>query len=199
MLSDDHLFSKIGIDSVGFHAPRHFVKLEELALERKVDPAKYAKGLLSKEMRVPDVDEDIVSLGLKAGYNALRRGGISPKSIDGLFVGTETEVYAAKSISNIFGEMLGISPNSMTQDIYNACAGGTLAIINAIALVERGMCNRALVICADLIGSSLILGSFMAGKSNCLIECLCADEMAAGKTRPHRTGQYVVSRCKCKR
>lgn len=157
MLSDDHLFSKIGIDSVGFHAPRHFVKLEELALERKVDPAKYAKGLLSKEMRVPDVDEDIVSLGLKAGYNALRRGGISPKSIDGLFVGTETEVYAAKSISNIFGEMLGISPNSMTQDIYNACAGGTLAIINAIAMIEKEIINKALIISADI--SSYSLGS----------------------------------------
>ena len=28
-----------------------------------------------------------------------------PKSIDGLFVGTETEVYAAKSVSNIFAEI----------------------------------------------------------------------------------------------
>lgn len=71
MLSDDHLFTNIGIDSFGFYAPIHFVKLEELALKRGVDPAKYAKGLLSKEMRVVDVDEDIISLGLKAGYNAL--------------------------------------------------------------------------------------------------------------------------------
>ena len=101
MLSNDYLFSNIGIDSIGFHAPRHYVKLEELALIRQVDPEKYNKGLLSKEMRVADIDEDIISLGLKAGYNALLRGGISPKSIDALFVGTETEVYAAKSVSNI--------------------------------------------------------------------------------------------------
>ncbi|MFX1490115.1 MAG: hydroxymethylglutaryl-CoA synthase family protein [Promethearchaeota archaeon] len=150
MLSDDHLFSQIGIDSIGFHAPRSFVKLEELARERKVDPAKYAKGLLSKEMRVVEVDEDIISLGLKAGYNALQRGGISPKSIDALFVGTETEVYAAKSISNIFAEMLNISPNALTQDVYNACAGGTLAILNAIALIEKEIINQALVISADI-------------------------------------------------
>jgi len=150
MLSNDHLFSKIGIDSIGFHAPRHFVKLEELALERKVDPAKYAKGLLSKEMRVVDIDEDIISLGLKAGYNALQRGNIPTKSIDALFVGTETEVYAAKSISNIFAEMLNISPNAMTQDVYNACAGGTMAIINAIAMIEKEIINKALVISADI-------------------------------------------------
>ncbi|MFX0083062.1 MAG: hydroxymethylglutaryl-CoA synthase family protein [Candidatus Hodarchaeota archaeon] len=150
MLSDDHLFTNIGIDSVGFYAPIHFVKLEELALERGVDPAKYSKGLLSKEMRIVDVDEDIISLGLKAGYNALQRGNISPKSIDALFVGTETEVYAAKSISNIFAEMLRISPNSLTMDTYNACAGGTLAILNAIAMIEKEIINKALIISADI-------------------------------------------------
>lgn len=157
MISDDYLFSDIGIDSIGFFAPRNFVKLAELAAKRNVDPAKYSKGLLSKEMRVPEVDEDIISLGLKAGYNALQRGGIDPKSIDALFVGTETEVYAAKSISNIFAEMLGISPNSLTQDVFNACAGGTLAILNATAMVEKQMVNKALVISADI--SQYHLGS----------------------------------------
>jgi len=150
MISDDHLFTNIGIDSVGFHAPRHFVKLEELEIQRKDDPEKYRKGLLSKEMRVVDADEDIISLGLKAGYNALQRGRIDPKSIDALFVGTETEVYAAKSISNIFAEMLNISPNSLTQDIYNACAGGTLAILNAIAMIEKEIISKALIISADI-------------------------------------------------
>ncbi|MFX1363615.1 MAG: hydroxymethylglutaryl-CoA synthase family protein [Promethearchaeota archaeon] len=157
MLSDDYLFSDIGIDSIGFYAPRHYVALKDLALKRSVDPEKYAKGLLSKEMRVAEVDEDIISLGLKAGYNAILRGGISPKSIDALFVGTETEVYAAKSISNIFAEMLEISPNALTQDVYNACAGGTLAILNAIAMIEKEIINKALVISADI--SSYNLGS----------------------------------------
>ncbi|MFX1426101.1 MAG: hydroxymethylglutaryl-CoA synthase family protein [Promethearchaeota archaeon] len=157
MLSDDHLFSNIGIDSLGFHSPRHYVALKDLALARKVDPAKYEKGLLSKEMRIAEVDEDIISLGLKAGYNALLRGNISPKSIDALFVGTETEVYAAKSISNIFAEMLEISSNALTQDIYNACAGGTLAILNAIGMIQNELINKALIISADI--SSYHLGS----------------------------------------
>lgn len=157
MLSNDYLFSNVGIDSIGFHAPRHYVKLEELALKRQVDPEKYKKGLISKEMRVADIDEDIISLGLKAGYSALERGCIPSKSIDALFVGTETEVYAAKSVSNIFAEMLEISPNSLTQDIYNACAGGTLAILNAIALIEKDIISKALVISSDI--SSYHLGS----------------------------------------
>ncbi|MFX0036254.1 MAG: hydroxymethylglutaryl-CoA synthase family protein [Candidatus Hermodarchaeota archaeon] len=157
MLSNDYLFSDIGIDSLGFYAPRHYVKLDELAIARGVEPEKYSKGLLSKEMRIPDVDEDIISLGLKAGYNAILRGGIDPKSIDALFVGTETEVYAAKSISNIYAEMLEISPNAFTMDVYNACAGGTLAILNAIGMIEKEIINKALIISADI--SSYHLGS----------------------------------------
>ena len=135
MLSNDYLFSNIGIDSLSFFSPRTYVDLRELARERNVDPNKYTKGLLSKEIRIPEVDEDVVSLGLKAGYNTLQRGGISPKSIDALFFGNETITYSVKSISNIFAEMLDISPNSITQDIYNACAGGTIAILNAIGLI----------------------------------------------------------------
>ncbi|KKN53037.1 hypothetical protein LCGC14_0606260, partial [marine sediment metagenome] len=108
-------------------------------------------------MRVAEVDEDIISLGLKAGYNALQRGCIDPKSIDALFVGTETEVYAAKSISNIFAEMLEISPNAFTQDTYNACAGGTLALLNSISMIQNGLVTKALIISSDI--SQYHLGS----------------------------------------
>ena len=157
MIRDDFLFSDIGIDSVGFHAPRYYLKLKDLATERKVDPFKYKKGLMAIEMRLPEIDEDIISIGLKAGYNALIKGNISPKSIDAIFVGTETITYSVKSVSNIFAELLGISANSITQDIYNACAGGTLAILNAIALIEKEIINKALVISADI--STYHLGS----------------------------------------
>ncbi|TFG25804.1 MAG: hydroxymethylglutaryl-CoA synthase family protein, partial [Promethearchaeota archaeon] len=157
MISNDYLFSNVGIDSISFHAPRYFVDIEELAIKRAVDPNKFKKGLLLKEMRLPEVDEDIISIGLKAGYNALARGNISPKEIDAVFVGTETITYAVKSVSNIFAEMLGLKKNILTQDIYNACAGGTLAILNAIGLIEQDIINKALVISADI--SSYHLGT----------------------------------------
>ena len=60
MLSNDYLFSNIGIDSLSFFSPRSYVDLCELAKERNIDPDKYTKGLLSKEMRIPEVDEDVV-------------------------------------------------------------------------------------------------------------------------------------------
>ncbi len=157
MIGNDYLFGNIGIDSVGFYAPKYYIKLNDLALQRNVDPGKFQKGLMVHEMRVPEVNEDIISLGLKAGYQALIKGGISPKSIDALFVGTETITYAVKSVANIFAELLEISPNALTMDSYNACAGGTLALLNAIALVEKDIIKKALVISADI--SSYHLGS----------------------------------------
>ena len=158
MISNNYLFSSdIGIDSFGFHAPRFYVDVEELARSRNIDPNKFKEGLLLKEMRIPEEGEDIISMGLKAGYHALIRGNISPKEIDGVFVGTETITYAVKSVSNIFAELLECSPNSITQDVYNACAAGTLAILNAIALIEKDVISKALVIKADI--SSYALGS----------------------------------------
>jgi len=157
MIRNNSLFSSIGIDSMGFYAPRSYIKLRDLAIERKVDPNKYKMGLMALEMRVPEINEDVISLGLKAGYQALLKGEIDPKSIDALFVGTETMTYAVKSVSNIFAELLGISPNSFCQDVYNACAGGTLALLNAIALVEKDIIKKALVISTDI--SSYTLGS----------------------------------------
>ncbi len=157
MIGNEYLFGDVGIDSVGFHAPRYYIKLDDLAKKRKIDPGKFNKGLMVHEMRVPEVNEDIISLGLKAGYQALVKGEISPKSIDALFVGTETITYAVKSVSNIFAELLEISPNAFTMDSYNACAGGTLALLNAIALIEKDIIKKALVISADI--SSYHLGS----------------------------------------
>ncbi len=140
----------VGIDSIGFYAPRFYIDLEELAKARNISPDKYKEGLLLKELRFTDINEDVISLGFNAARIALQRGNINPKEIDGVFVGTETETYGAKSVSNIFTELLEISPNCLTQDIMNTCASGTLAILDAISLVELGVVTKALVIITDI-------------------------------------------------
>ncbi len=147
-MQDDLL--NVGIDSIGFYAPRFYIELEELAKARNVSPNKFNEGLLLKELRFTDVNEDVISLGFHAARIALDRGKIKSKEIDGVFVGTETETYGAKSVSNIFTELLDISPNCLTQDIMNTCASGTLAILDAISLVELGVVTKALVIITDI-------------------------------------------------
>ena len=65
-------------------------------------------------------------------------------------MGTETPTYAVKSIANIFQELLGLPNNIITQDVYNACAGGTLAVLNAIGLIQAKIIKKALVISVDI-------------------------------------------------
>ena len=73
MIGNECLFGNVGIDSVGFYAPKYYIKLDDLAEKRNIDPNKFKKGLMAHEMRVPEVNEDIISLGLKAGYQAIQR------------------------------------------------------------------------------------------------------------------------------
>ncbi|MBD3212252.1 MAG: hypothetical protein GF311_06550 [Candidatus Lokiarchaeota archaeon] len=148
-------FFNVGIDSIGFYTTNHYVDLQELAEVRDVDPNKYLKGLLTKEMRIPATGEDILSLAVKAGQYTLMKGKIDPKEIDAVFLGTETMTFAVKSVSNIICELLGTSPNCVTQDVYNACAGETLAVLNAIGLINNGIIKKALIIGADICSYKL--------------------------------------------
>jgi len=151
MERNDLFSSNIGIDSIGFYSPHLFLSLKELANARNIDSDKFKFGLMTNEMRIPNTfDEDSISLGVKAGYNAILRGKINPKEIDAVFVGSESYPYAVKSISNIYKDLLGVSKNCFTQDISNACAAASLAILNAIAMIEAGMIKMALVIAVDI-------------------------------------------------
>jgi hydroxymethylglutaryl-CoA synthase len=147
----------VGIDSAAFYTSKYYVDLRDLAKSRGVDPNKYLKGLLTHEMRIPAPGEDIVSMSIKAGQHALIKGNIDPKEIEAVFIGTETSTYAAKSVSNVISEVLGVSRNSMTVDMQAACASGTLALLNAIGLINSGIINKALVIAVDI--STYGLGS----------------------------------------
>jgi hydroxymethylglutaryl-CoA synthase len=153
--SENDFFFNVGIDSMSFYTPKYYVDLANLAEIRGVDPNKYLKGLLTKEMRIPGPGEDIVSMAVKAGQHALMKGKIDPSEIDAIFLGTETITYAVKSVSNILSEVLGSSVNCVTQDVYNACAGATLAVLNAVGLIENGIINKAMVIGADICSYKL--------------------------------------------
>ncbi len=152
MERNDLFSSNIGIDSIGFYSPHLFLSLKELANARNIDPNKYKYGLMTNEMRIPNTNagEDSISLGVKAGYNAILRGKIDSKEIDGVFVGSESYPYAVKSISNIYKDLLGVSKNCFTQDVSNACAAASMAILNAFAMIEAGIINKALVIAVDI-------------------------------------------------
>ncbi len=143
-------FLDIGIDGIGFYAPRERLRLTDLALARGIDPAKYLDGLMLKEFAICDHGEDAVSMALMACNRALWKSRIDPQSIDCVLVGTETSAYAVKSIATILSGILGISEHAFTGDLSHACASATCSIINAIGLISAGLIERALVVGTDV-------------------------------------------------
>ena len=77
---DDTFFLDVGIDSTAFYTSKYYVDLKDLAEVRGIDPNKYLKGLLTREMRIPAIGEDVVSMCVKAGHYALRKGNINSKT-----------------------------------------------------------------------------------------------------------------------
>jgi hydroxymethylglutaryl-CoA synthase len=154
---DDAFFLDVGLDSVGFYAPKFRLSLDDLAKKRGVDPEKFRQGLLAEEFAVPDYGEDAIGMAIIAAQNAIARGRINPKEIDAIFVGSESLPYAVKSIASILSAFLNIQENAFTGDTLNACAGATIGLLNAVGLVNSGIINKALVIGTDI--SKYPLGS----------------------------------------
>ncbi|HER2864834.1 TPA: hydroxymethylglutaryl-CoA synthase, partial [Streptococcus pyogenes] len=61
----------IGIDKIGFATSQYVLKLEDLALARQVDPAKFSQGLLIESFSVAPITEDIITLAASAADQIL--------------------------------------------------------------------------------------------------------------------------------
>lgn len=128
--------------------PRYFVKHDDLAEARGVEPEKYRLGLGCEEMSFCGPGEDAVTFAAEAGLGVLdeerrRRVGLC-------IVGTESGVDGAKSIASYVHGLLGLSPFCRVFDIQHACYGGTAALQMARTWVTCHPDQLALVIAADV-------------------------------------------------
>ncbi len=92
-----------------------------------------------KEKAVAGLDEDVTTMSIEAARNALARGGIDPRLIRAVWVGSESHPYAVKPTSTIVAESIGASPNIQAADWEFACKAGTEAVQASIGLVGSGM------------------------------------------------------------
>ena len=136
--------------------------ITSLASLRGLDADKLRLGLGLEQMAVPDVDEDVVTLGAQAVIALLSKQGLSPRAIGRLYLGTESAVdgakptatYIAKVVEQWFEPEFGARAlqHCDVVDMIFACIGGIDALQNAIDWVTAGgeMANRqAIVLAAD--------------------------------------------------
>lgn len=103
-----------------------------------------------RERHIAAEGENTSDLCVKAAQNALDMAGLKAEDIDQIIVGTITGDYPWPATACIVQDKLG-AKQCGAYDLSAACSGFLYAISNAVAQIESGAIQRALVIGAETL------------------------------------------------
>lgn len=139
---------KIGIDKIGFYTPQYFVDMNELALARGDEPAKYTIGIGQDEMAVAPLTQDAVSLAGNAALNILTDE--DRQSIDLVLFATETGVDHSKAGGVYLHELLGLKREARSIELKQACYSATAGLQLARGHIALHPESKVLVLASDI-------------------------------------------------
>lgn len=139
---------KSAILSFGRYIPENRIESKVIAMHWKRG-TEQADGLGIIEKSVAASDEDTFTLSWEAAKIALETGETDPKSIDAVFVGSESHPYAVKPTSGMLVSALQLNPFCRAADIEFACKAGTAAMQIISAMAESKQIRMGLAIGAD--------------------------------------------------
>ena len=140
----------VGIVGYGTYIPRFRLRTADIASAWNKDGQDVISSLLVIEKSVQAPDEDAATIALEAARSALSGvEGLSPESIEGLLVGSESHPYAVNPTSTIVGELLGVGNNYFAADLEFACKAGTAGMQVIAGLIGSGHIQCGLAIGAD--------------------------------------------------
>ena len=147
----------VGIDAIEIRSGKLRLDLAEtFAPAKGEDPEKYTKGIGIEHSSLPDVYEDIVTMGANAAKELMDRKGLTPDDIGRIDVATESAFDNSKPVSTYIA---GCLESVYDGDLHHAnkgerkfaCLSGTQSIDDAYNWIRAGR-NRgraALVIATD--------------------------------------------------
>lgn len=135
----------VGIVGYGAYVPRYRLPSKEV---RRVWSGGAGAGPVT-EKSVPGLDEDVITMSIEAGRNAMARAAIEPTELGAVWVGSESHPYAVKPSGTVVAEALGTGPEVLAGDWQFACKAGTEALQAAIGMVGAGSVPAALAIGMD--------------------------------------------------
>ena len=143
-----------GILAMELYTPPYVLQQSDLEVSVGQN-GKYTKGLLQEEIGFCGSDEDAVSFASNALLGLMEKHNIDYNQIGRLEVGTESMVDRSKSIKTYLMRHFEESGNNNLEgvDTYNACYGGTAALLNSIGWLRSrppGDKRLALVIAVDI-------------------------------------------------
>ena len=140
-----------GIASIGVSLPRYRTRAEEMANNYSMDPGYITKGLGVREVSVPAWDQDTGTFAMDAALDALTRlPSEIVETIGMVVVGTESKPYSVKPTATSVSHLIGAPKDIICYDAEFACIAAGMQIKPAIAMIEAGEIDTALVIGADV-------------------------------------------------
>ncbi|CRL24586.1 Hydroxymethylglutaryl-CoA synthase, eukaryotic [Penicillium camemberti] len=142
----------VGIKALEIYFPSRYVPQNELETYLGASTGKFTIGLGQQKMSFCDDREDTYSMALTSVYSLLEKYNIDPNTIGRLEVGTETLIDKSKSCKSVLMQLFGENTDIEGVDTYNACYGGTNALLNAVNWVESSTWDGrdAIVVASDI-------------------------------------------------
>lgn len=131
----------IGIKSYGAYLPRYLLPRELIgkAWDFPIVPGTKAVAM---------GDEDSLTMSVEAGLDCLV--GIDPKTVDGLFFASTTQVYTEKDSASLIATVLDMREDIITADFTDSLKAGTTAITRAVDTIKANEDIKSiLVVAAD--------------------------------------------------
>ncbi|KAJ5210979.1 Hydroxymethylglutaryl-CoA synthase [Penicillium cf. griseofulvum] len=166
----------IGIKAIEIYFPSRYVAQSDLEQFLGTSPGKYTVGLGQTNMSFCDDREDTNSLALTAVSALLTKNKINLSTIGRLEVGTETLLDKAKSTKTVLMSLFMPYTDIEGVDTYNACYGGTAALLNAVHWIESsGWDGRDAIVVAADIAMYDTLAARPTGGAGCVAMLIGAD------------------------
>ena len=160
----------VGIDDASFQTPLFYLRLEDLATMRGIEPNKYRVGLGQYKMAVPPPDEGIVTMAASAAHRILNED--NRDQIGLVLFATESSIDQSKSAGIYVHQLLNLPKRcrvlELKQACYSATAGLQLALTWLQANPEQKVFAAKTFQCyAETFGRNHV---FSQGENQC--ECL---------------------------
>jgi len=93
-------------------------------------------------------DEDSLTMSVEAGLDCLE--GIDPKTVDGIFFASTTQVYTEKDSASLIATVLDMREDILTADFTDSTKAGTTALTRAVDTIKANKDIKSiLVVAAD--------------------------------------------------
>ena len=131
----------IGIKSYGAYLPKYMLPRELIAKAWDFPTVPGTKAVAME-------DEDSLTMSVEAGLDCLE--GIDPKTVDGIFFASTTQVYTEKDSASLIATVLDMREDIITADFTDSTKAGTSALTRAVDTIKANKDIKSiLVVAAD--------------------------------------------------